>query len=186
MMLGGFAIQGFLLSAILLQIMPILTGLDLGAAAVLITTAFGPAQVMSRLVNMVFGKTLRQTTLAVIAAAFLPAGLIVLVLSAPAVAGALAFAVLFGLGSGLASIVSGSLPLYLLGRERYGTYVGWMSSARQIASAIAPFLLAVAMGSVGLSGALWLCIMLGLLSIAIFLLLWALPRQGPELSASKA
>mgnify|MGYP000735811332 CR=1 FL=1 len=68
---------------------------------------------------------------AVIAAALLPTGLLVLTLSAPALAGGVAFAILFGLGSGLTSIVSGALPLQLLGRERYGARLGWLVAGVQ-------------------------------------------------------
>ena len=88
------------------------------------------------------------------------------------------FAILFGLGSGLTSIVAGVLPLYLLGRNRYGARLGWLSSARQIASAIAPFLLAVAMGTLGIGGALWVSIGLGLVAVGVFVAVEAMvPRR---------
>jgi MFS family permease len=176
LMMLAFAIQGFTLSAITLQIMPVLSGIGLGASALVVTTVFGPAQVLSRLVNMLMGRNLPQPWLAVIASALLPAGLTVLVLTAPSLPGAIAFALLFGLGSGLTSIVAGSLPLYLMGRERYGSRLGWLSSARQVASAIAPFLMALAMGSAGIGGALWLCVVLGAVAVATFLAIVAVPR----------
>ncbi|ODT30350.1 MAG: MFS transporter [Kaistia sp. SCN 65-12] len=168
LMLLGFAVEGFVLSAVLMQIIPILSSLELGTGALLVTTMFGPAQVLSRLVNMVFGSNLSQTRLAIIAALLPPLATAVLVLTAPSLIGALAFALLFGLGSGLTSIVSGSLPLQLLGRERYGSRLGWLSSARQVASAIAPFLLAVAMSGTGVSGALWIVVGLGAVSVTTF------------------
>jgi MFS family permease len=168
LMAAGFALGGLVLSGVLLQIMPLLQGLSLGAGALIITTLFGPAQVLSRLVNMLLGRDLPPTWLAVIAASLPPAGLAVLVTTAPSLAGAVVFAILFGLGSGLTSIVAGVLPLYLLGRERYGARLGWLSSARQIASAIAPFLLAVAMGSLGIGGALWVSVGLGLVAVGLF------------------
>lgn len=178
LMMAGFAIVGFMLSGVLLQIMPILNGLSLGASALVVTTLFGPAQVLSRLVNMLLGRDLKATWLAVIAAALLPAGLAVLALTAPSLPGAVVFAILFGLGSGLTSIVFGALPLYLLGRERYGARLGWLSSARQVASAIAPFLLAVAMGSFGIGGALWVSIGLGLVAVGVFVAVEAMvPRR---------
>jgi len=178
LMMAGFAIEGFMLSGVLLQIMPILNGLSLGASALLVTTLFGPAQVLSRLVNMLLGRDLKATWLAAIAAALLPAGLAVLVTTAPSLIGAVVFALLFGLGSGLTSIVSGALPLYLLGRDRYGARLGWLSSARQVASAIAPFLLAVAMGSLGIGGALWVSIGLGGVAVGVFFAVEAMvPRR---------
>jgi len=186
LMMAGFAIEGFMLSGVLLQIMPILNGLSLGAIALLVTTLFGPAQVLSRLVNMLLGRDLKATWLAVIAAALLPAGLGVLVTTAPSLIGAVAFAILFGLGSGLTSIVSGALPLYLLGRHRYGARLGWLSSARQVASAIAPFLLAVAMGSLGIGGALWVSIGLGGVAVGVFVAVEAMvPRRAAVVSVER-
>lgn len=168
LLLVGFAIEGFILSGILMHIVPILGTLGLTASAILITTLFGPSQVASRLINMLFGRGLRQTHLGIIAALLLPLGVAVLALSAPALPGALLFALLFGLGSGLTSIVSGSLPLELFGRERYGTRLGWLSSARQIASAIAPFALALVMTTTGTTMSLWLVVVSGAGSIAAF------------------
>jgi MFS family permease len=181
LMLIGFAIQGFTLSAVLLQMLPLLTGLGLGSSAVLIGSLFGPAQVLSRFVNMLFGRGLPQTWLAIAAAGLLPAGLLVLALATPAIAGAVLFAILFGLGSGLTSIVSGSLPLYLLGRHGYAARLGWLSAARQIASAIAPFVLALAMGALGIVPALWLVVGVGLVAVLAFGAIAMLPAgASPE------
>jgi MFS family permease len=187
LMLIGFAIQGFVLSAITLQIMPILSGLNLAGDALLITTLFGPAQVLSRLVNMLFGRNLPQPWLAVIAAALLPVGLMLLALYAPAIAGAAVFAILFGLGSGLTSIVAGALPLHLLGRDGYAARQGWLSSARQVAGALAPFVLALAMGTTGLNVALWLCVAAGTVATAVFAAIVLLPRRvAPVARAEEA
>lgn len=177
LMLIGFAVQGFTLSAVLLQVLPLLSGLGLGGSAVLVGSLFGPAQVLSRFMNMVFGRGLPQTRLAIIAAGLLPAGLLVLALTTPALAGAVVFAVLFGLGSGLTSIVSGSLPLYLLGRQGYAARLGWLSAARQIASAVAPFVLALAMGALGIGPALWLVMGFGLLAVLAFGVIAMLPER---------
>ncbi|MDP1092215.1 MFS transporter, partial [Klebsiella pneumoniae] len=85
---------------------------------------------------------LSPVVLAVIAATLMPLGLLVLALTAPSVAGAMAFAILFGLGNGLLSIVSGTLPLHLFGSEGYGRLQGRVNSARLVVSAVAPFALA--------------------------------------------
>ncbi len=130
LMLLGFAIEGFILSAVLMQIVPLLGGLGLSGNMLLITSLFGPAQVLSRLTNMVLGRNLPSTGLAIIAAALPPLAVAVVALTAPSLIGAVLFAVLFGLGSGLTSIVAGALPLHLLGRENYGSRLGWLSSAR--------------------------------------------------------
>jgi len=142
LMLAAFALLGFVSSAVTVHMLPMLAALGFGGAGVVVTTLFGPSQVLSRLVNMQFGRGLSQPMLAVVAAGLLPLGLATLVITAPSVGGAVAFAVLFGLGNGLSSIVSGTLPLVLFGPEAYGTRLGWISSARLVASALAPFVFA--------------------------------------------
>lgn len=184
LMMLGFAIEGFILAAILMQIIPLLTGLGLESDMLLITTLFGPAQVLSRLTNMVLGRNLLSTRLAIIAAALPPLALAVVALTAPSLLGSVLFAVLFGLGSGLTSIVAGSLPLQLLGRENYGARLGWLSSARQVASAISPFCLALMMTGFGITGALWIMSILGLISTLTFVAVAALPRSTATITSA--
>ncbi|RVA75542.1 MFS transporter, partial [Mesorhizobium sp. M7A.F.Ca.US.006.04.2.1] len=101
LMLAGFATEGFVLSAILIHMVPLTAALGLGTAGLFVSTLFGPAQVASRLINMLFGGRLQQTHLAVIAASLLTAGLCALLLTTPWLPGAFVFVFLFGLGSGL-------------------------------------------------------------------------------------
>lgn len=178
LMMLGFAIEGFILTAVLMQIIPLLVGLGLESNMLLITSLFGPAQVLSRLANMALGKNLLSTRLAIIAAALPPLAVAVVALTAPSLMGSVLFAVLFGLGSGLTSIVAGSLPLQLLGREKYGSRLGWLSSARQVASAISPFCLALMIAAFGITGALWVVSVLGVISTLTFVAIAMLPR-GP-------
>ena len=177
LVLVGFALQGLVLAAVTLQMLPLLQALDLGTHVLLISSVFGPAQVLARLANMVFGGHLRPTTLAIIAAATLPIALLLLAVSAPALAGALAFALLFGLASGLTSIVSGSLPLHLFGHHNYGARQGLISAARQMAAATAPFAMALAIGQVGVSATLWTWTGLALLPAACFILILPISRR---------
>ena len=166
--LAGFAVEGLVLTAVLVQMVPLLAAVGLGTSAVFVGTLFGPSQVASRLINMLFGAGVPQTWLAVVASLSLAAGLAVLLLTAPSLAGAVAFAILFGMGSGLMSIVGGSLPLELFGRSAYGAYVGWLSAARQFTSAFAPFGLALLAAGFGTFTALWLTAGLGIAGVATF------------------
>lgn len=177
LMLGGFAVEGFVLSSILVHMVPLTTALGLGSAGLVVTTLFGPSQVASRLINMLFGGRLAQTWLAVIGATLLPLGLVALLATTPSVAGAIAFVILFGLGSGLASIVGGTLPLELFGRERYGARLGWVTAARQFSSALAPFALAMAMAGMGIQPSLWLTAAVGMLGILAFSAIILIRRQ---------
>jgi MFS family permease len=177
-MLAGFAIEGFVLSAILVQMVPLLAAVGLGAAAVLVASLFGPSQVVSRFINMLFGHDLPQTWLAFGATAALAGGLAILLLTAPSVSGAILFAVLFGFGSGLMSIVGGTLLLELFGQARYGSYVGWITAARQFSSAFAPFGLNLMIASFGVFPALWLNVLVGLLGIVAFAGIVVIARQS--------
>lgn len=78
-----------------------------------------------------------------------------LLLTTPSIPSAIAFAILFGLGSGLMSIVGGTLPLELFGRESYGGRVGWITASRQFSSALAPFGFALMAAGLGVFSALW-------------------------------
>ena len=166
---GGFALSSVVLSALLAQMVPVLQGLGLGAAALLVSTLFGPAQVGVRFVNMVFGAGRHPLSITLIAAVAAPLAVLVLALSAPAVAGAAVFAVLLGFGSGLKSIVQGTLPLALFGSEGYGALMGRMAQARQFAGAIAPFLFAFMVDHIGAEGALAVLVGVGCLGVAAFL-----------------
>ena len=149
LMLVGFAALSLVVAAILVHMIPLLSGLGLGASAAVIGTLFGPSQVLSRLVNMVFGRNLPPIGLALIAATLMPASVALLALTAPSTTGAMVFAVVFGLGNGLFSIVIGTLPLALFGSEGYGTLQGKVMAARLIVAAMAPFAFALALTSIG-------------------------------------
>ncbi|CAN7600461.1 arsenite efflux MFS transporter ArsK [Devosia sp. LjRoot3] len=164
----GFSLAGFVSAATLFHIVPMLGLLGLGGSGVLVATLFGPAQVASRLINMAFGKDLPPPVLAVISAVLMPTALAVLALTAPAIAGAVAFAIIFGLGSGLFSIVSGTLPLALFGKAGFGKRLGWISLGRLGVSAVAPFALSVALGAIGPKPSVWLLTAAGLSCVGVF------------------
>ncbi len=168
LMVSGFSLMSLVSSAVLVHMVPLLPGLGLGATAAIVGTLFGPAQVASRLINMVFGKNVNAIHLALIAAVLIPGGVLILILSAPSIPGAMLFAVVFGMGNGLLSIVTGSLPLYLFGSKGYGQLQGKMMAARLILSALAPFALALAMSVIGISPSLTVTAALGGAAIILF------------------
>ncbi|CAN7426822.1 arsenite efflux MFS transporter ArsK [Mesorhizobium sp. LjRoot246] len=182
LMLAGFATEGFVLSAILIHMVPLTAALGLGTAGLFVSTLFGPAQVASRLINMLFGGRLQQTHLAVIAALLLTAGLCALLLTTPWLPGAFLFVLLFGLGSGLTSIVGGTLPLELFGREGYGARLGWASAARQFTSAFAPFALAFMMARTSVANSLWVLVVVAAGGVIAFLAIALLRRRGGRVS----
>jgi MFS family permease len=180
LMLLGFAIEGYALSAMLVHIVPLTQALGLGAAGLVVASLFGPAQVASRLVNLIFGGGLSQVWLAVIAAVLMPIGIVILLATTPSFAGAVVFAILMGLGSGLTSIVGGTLPLELFGRRGYGSRLGWSTSAKQLTSALAPFAMSMSMAGIGVPASLWVVVAAGLLGAAAFALIAFVPRGAAQ------
>lgn len=183
LMVTGFSLMSLVGAAMLVHLVPLLSGLGLGATAAVVGTLFGPSQVASRLINMVFGKRLAALHLAVIAALLIPGGALILLLTAPSVLSAMAFAVVFGMGNGLLSIVIGTLPLHLFGSDGYGALQGKMMSARLILSALAPFALALSLAQIGITASLAICATLGACAIIALLrlspLVGGLPSKSP-------
>jgi MFS family permease len=139
MVTAGFAISGVTLSAVLSQMVPMLKALGMGSMSLLVSTLFGPSQVAMRGIQIFFGKYSTPLAMTIVALVFLPLGLLILAVTAPSLTGAIMFAVLVGLASGLKSIVQGTLPLAVFGRKGYGSRIGIMSGVRYVAAALAPF-----------------------------------------------
>lgn len=182
LMVVGFSLQSLVSAAILVHMVPLLSGLGLGATAAIVGTVFGPSQVLSRFTNMVLGGNLPPLALATIAAALIPGGVLILIVTAPSVVGAMAFALVFGLGSGLFSIVTGTLPLMLFGSDGYGRLQGKVMAARLIVSATAPFALAFAIAHIGTFVSLTITAALGAFAVVAFLSIAHLQRRAPSLA----
>ncbi|MBY5903852.1 arsenite efflux MFS transporter ArsK [Rhizobium leguminosarum] len=165
---AAFAILGFTLASILAHMVPMLGDLGLGTAAAVVGSLFGPAQVLSRLLNMIFGTRLSPPILAVISAALMVVGIVILGMNGDWLPGAVAFAICLGLGSGINSIAQGSLPLYLFGSDGYGTITGKIAAARLALGASAPFAFAAAMQSFGIVLSLFATAALGVVGMAAF------------------
>lgn len=165
---AGFALSGFLLSALLAQMVPALTALGLGTSALVVSTLFGPAQVLVRFVTMVFGVRRHPLTVTIFGMTMLPLAVLILAATAPAAAGAAAFAILLGFGSGLKSIVQGTLPLALFGAASYGSRLGQMAFVRQFLAAAAPFAFAWQLEAQGPLLALVTLATIGAIGVAAF------------------
>lgn len=162
---ASFALSGVLLSPLTVHLVPVLQALGLGAAATLVAMLMGPAQVLIRLVDALFWRGQHPLTVAVVSAAALPAAIgMLLVVPHPVAAGA-AFAVLFGLGAGLSSIVRGSVPLALFGAADYGARLGQLAAVRTVLSAGAPFLFAAGLEGVGPAVALVAALVIGIAAL---------------------
>ncbi len=121
--------------------------------------------------------------LALISALLVPVSVFILLLSGSWVPGSLAFAIIFGLGAGLASILQGTLPLALFGSHGYGQRVGKATAIRLVATAAAPFAFAFIMQHFGVRAGLIAFAVFGLMAVISFA---ALGRQGHGVFAKKS
>jgi MFS family permease len=165
----GFALSGFLLMAILAQMVPLLSAMGIGSASVMVAALFGPAQVMIRFANMVVGSERYPMPVTILVAVLLPLAALLLAFAAPWTIGAVAFALMLGFASGLKSIVQGTLPLALFGRTGYATRLGKMAAVRLVLAALAPFFLAYLLEAFGPSVALSVLALIGLAGLAAFI-----------------
>lgn len=168
LMATGLALVSFVDAAILIHMLPMLSGLGLGGTSVLIGTLFGPAQVTSRLFSMFSGDRIQALGLALLSGLLVPVSIVVLLWSGTWVPGALAFALIFGLGAGLASIVQGTLPLALFGSRGYGQRVGRATAIRLLATAAGPFVFAFMIQNFGVRTSLVIAAGLGFAAVVSF------------------
>lgn len=133
------ALTSFLNSGMSAHMIAILGGLGMAAGlAVWIATLRGIGQSSARLCEVLSGGRLHPLTLAVLATALLPIAFVAGLFSGRLIAAGIAFALLYGAGNGLVTIVRGTLPLALFEPAAYGSLVGRLLAPSFILAAAAP------------------------------------------------
>ena len=175
----SFAVTGMVIAAIGVHLVPVLLARDLGQMAFVMGMLMGPAQVAIRLVEAGFWRDWHPLSVALVSGFCVPAALLALLVPWDSLALAAVFAVLFGAGQGLASIVRGSVPLVLFGATGIGAQLGRLAALRNILGAAAPAVFAVGLAKLGADATLALCVALGAVGLAALWLLRAdLQRTG--------
>lgn len=145
----------FLNSGLSAHMIGILAGLGLSpAVAVWSSTLRGIGQTTARICEIVFGRRLNPLTLGVIATSILAGSFAAGLLSGHHAAAAVAFALFFGVGNGLCTIVRGTLPLVLFEHHIYGALVGRLLVPSFFLSAFGPVAYALLIERFGHSAAL--------------------------------
>jgi hypothetical protein len=144
---ASFALTAFVTSAIAVHVVNLLrsTGLALGSA-VLVASLIGPMQVAGRVAELAVGRRLSSVATGVLTLLLLILALLTLWLGGSALALAVAFAAMYGCANGVHTIVRGTVPAELFGRDGYGALMGRLSIASFIARAIAPVALSMIAG----------------------------------------
>ncbi|GAB4265651.1 MAG: arsenite efflux MFS transporter ArsK [Pararhodobacter sp.] len=169
----GFAVSWTVMSAFSTQWVPALGALGLSeTAAVAAGALMGPAQVGARVIEMVLAQNRHPMVTALIAMGCLAASVVVLLAGPPGFATAALFAVLFGIGQGLGTVIRGTVPLALFGPHGYAERLGRLASLRQLVGALSPFAMA---GALALFGPSVTLVLAGALALLAWVSFWSVP-----------
>ncbi len=161
----GFALQGFLISAIGVHLISILHQAGAAELTYIAAMLVGPAQVAVRIADAGLASRLHPLHTAVFSVATLPLALVCLALPLPIAAASIAFALLFGFGQGLSSIVRGTVPLALFGTTGFAERLGKLTAIRTMLAACAPFAFSLGVEGLGYSLTLWICVLIGVAAL---------------------
>jgi hypothetical protein len=136
---ASFAIATFIFGVIAVHLISLLTSAGLTAAqAVTISMLVGPLQVAGRIVELGFSHRVRAVTVGLVSFALMLLALVALISVEGFGIAALVFVIAYGCGNGILTIVKGTAPVELFGRDGLGGLLGYLSRAGLYAKAIAP------------------------------------------------
>jgi predicted MFS family arabinose efflux permease len=136
---ASFAVGTFIAAVVAVHMVGLLTGAGLTAAeAVTISMLMGPMQVVGRIIEMTFASRVRAVTVGIAAFSLIAVALVLLMTARGFGPTAILFVVAFGFGNGVLTIVKGTAPAELFGREGLGALLGHLSRASFYAKALAP------------------------------------------------
>ncbi len=133
---AGLTVASVIMTVISVHILTLMQarGLTL-AAAVSFGALIGPSQVGARVLQAAFGRRRHPIWSFLVSAILVAAGLCMLLGPSSVIGVGL---VLYGSGSGIRSILRGTLPLALFGREGYAVLMGRLAMPSLVAQAASP------------------------------------------------
>ncbi|HUQ29085.1 MAG TPA: MFS transporter [Usitatibacter sp.] len=136
---ASFAVGTFIAAVVAVHMVGLLSGAGLTAAeAVTISMLMGPMQVVGRIIEISFASRVRAVTVGIAAFALITTALLLLMATTGFGPTAILFVVAFGFGNGVLTIVKGTAPAELFGRDGMGALLGYLSRAAFYAKALAP------------------------------------------------
>lgn len=133
---AGFILASVIMTAISVQLIAVLQAQGISLAAALgIAALLGPSQVGARAIDLLIGRQTHPIWSALGSSVLVALGLLCVMMS-PAMAAV--GIVLYGAGSGIRSIVRGTLPLALFGPRIYPVILGRIARPTLIAQALTP------------------------------------------------
>ncbi len=151
---AAFTGNALVFSAISLHLIGVLESKGLSTAeAAWIGALVGPMQVLGRILEFTFLSTARPSRVGILAMWLLPASLALLAAGSGQVLLGV-FALLYGMGNGVITIVRGAIPVELYGAAHYGAVNGAMATPVLLAKAAGPIAASLAFAGVGIGTAL--------------------------------
>jgi MFS family permease len=140
LLVASFVSFALFYTALLFNLVPMLgeRGFTTGQA-VAVYAVIGPSQVAGRIVLLAMERRLTATVAGIVATMLPVAALLILGTAAPGSLSAYAFAVAFGAGMGIKTIVQATAAPEFLGREGYGALQGSIMTPIYAAQAASPF-----------------------------------------------
>ena len=135
----SFAIATFIFGVIAVHLINLLTSAGLTPAqAVTVSMLVGPLQVAGRVIELGLSHRVRAVTVGFVSFALMLTALLALINVEGFGIAAIVFVVAYGCGNGILTIVKGTAPAELFGREGLGGLLGYLSRAGLYAKASAP------------------------------------------------
>jgi MFS family permease len=168
---AGLTVASVIMTVISVHVLTLMQarGLTL-ATAISFGALIGPAQVGARVLQAALGRH-RHPIWSFLVSAFLVAIGLCMLLGPASVIGA--GLVLYGSGGGIRSIVRGTMPLALFGREGYAVLMGWLAMPSLVAQAASPSIGALLLEHLGAN--LTIAVLIGAAVFNILLVLPLLP-----------
>ncbi|QYF95932.1 MFS transporter [Massilia sp. PAMC28688] len=168
----ALAANQFIFSALSVHLIGILQGFGHSVTSVVIMSSLiGPMLVAGRLLEMTFGHRVGADTLGKLCFATLPAAmLLVMFLGRHQLAMAL-FCAVYGLATGILTIVRGTVPQLLFGTRNYGAIAGALATPSLLTKAAGPLAVAAMMGAqAGPAPLFGMLLAFSLVSLVLYLL----------------
>jgi len=180
----SYAAHSFMFTAVSFNILPLLVDRGFAmAAAVVAFSLVGPAQVAGRIAVYALERRIKVALAGTVATALPVAGIACLMLAAPGTPLLYVFAILYGTGMGIKTIVQATAAPEFLGREGYGALQGTFAGINYAVQAGTPFATALLWQATGrYDEVLWLLFAVTALSAVAFALAVLLrPRDAQAL-----
>ena len=144
MLAAALALNQFIFSGLSVHLIRILQGFGHPVASVVVMSSLiGPALVGGRVLEMTVARGVGPQILGRVCFAMLPAAMLLVIFLGQHQFAMAAFCVIYGLATGILTIVRGTVPQLLFGPRNYGAIAGALNAPSQLTKAAGPLVMAI-------------------------------------------